>query len=545
MARRKKETRTFRIEDGDFGDAYDYAESLLQRKDIDRETAYETLLVFEALMQKLVDWGLDEETDLDVTGDSKIGDFSIKIGFEGRLFAPYEDGKDSIEDRLLKGHDDKLDYSYFSGYNLISITASRSFRTSLFACLVASLLATLVYIPLAYLISPEAQVTLLNSYIFPIEKLYTNAVLMVGTPMTFFSLLKNLTDTYVVSQRSSGMQSLQLKTLATSVLAIILASAGLIISGVHFAKTQGTDPVFVGHIDRAFSDIVSSLVEPSIFAPFEAILPVPLMVVALLVTYAMCSAGKHFDLLRQSMMACYALFSRMLRLVLAVLPFFCFFAILDVLLDSGTRAFVDIVGYCLMVNVSLLLLFASYAIRLRAHGIQVIPFVRKLVPLLRENVKIGSAINATPYNIRYCSRVYGMDRSLLERNLPVLAQINLDGNCFIIMFFAVAFVFLTGTSVSWLGLIGLGALVVLLSYGAPNQPGSILIGTLIIIMFFNSNELLCVAIYSEAFLGSAQNIVNVIGDIVQAAIEDKEHKDELAAEVQKTEHKDKAEQVVA
>ena len=60
----------------------------------------------------------------------------------------------------------------------------------------------------------------------------------------------------------------------------------------------------------------------------------------------------------------------------------------------------------------------------------------------------------------------------------------------------------------------------MLSLGAPNQPGSILIGTLIVTMYLNSYDMLCAAICSEAFLGSAQNIVNVIGDIVAAAIED-------------------------
>ena len=169
-------------------------------------------------------------------------------------------------------------------------------------------------------------------------------------------------------------------------------------------------------------------------------------------------------------------------------------------------------------------MLAAYAIRLRLHGVEVIPFARKLGPLLRENIRIGSAIDAAPYNVRYCSKTFNMDRAMLDRDLPVLAEINLDGNCFLLVFFTLAFAFATGTDLSWLNLIGLAALVLFLSFGAPNQPGSILVGMLIITMYLNSLEVVCVAIYLESFFGIAQNAVNVIGDIVMVAIEDSKEK---------------------
>ena len=172
-------------------------------------------------------------------------------------------------------------------------------------------------------------------------------------------------------------------------------------------------------------------------------------------------------------------------------------------------------------SINFLLLLASYAIRMRAHGIRITPFLRKLGPLIKENLRIDSAIDAAPFNVRYCARTYGMNREKLERYLPVLAQINLDGNCFIIMLATLAFMFLTDTNVSWIALAGITTLVLFLSFGAPNQPGGILIGTLIITTYLHSYEVLCAAIYAEAFLGSILGIVNVIGDIVTVAIDER------------------------
>ena len=510
----------FKVREEDFGAAFSFVEKILTREDVNEKVASEALLVFEALFQKLLDSGLDKNTTLEISEAKKLGDLSVRIGFEGKAFVPYADGEASVEDKILRGHDDKLDCSYRAGYNVISITVSRSYRKSLFACFIATLCAIAVYAILYFTVDVQGRHELLQGYVFPLERMYANAALMVGAPMTFFALLKNLTDTYVVSERNFDIKGIQMKTLGTSIFAILLAFLTYFILSLPFASLEGIDSAYGGSVtNSSFEEIVVSLVPPSIFEPFEALSPIPLIIVALLVTYALCSTGKHFDSLRQAMEACYALFSRMLRVVIAILPFFCFLAFMDVLLSSNLWAILIVFGSSAVFNVSFLPLLASYAIRLRAHGIQVIQFVRELLPLIRENLKIGSAIDAIPFNVRYCARTYGMNRNRLEQSLPVLAQINLDGNCFILMLLALVFVFLTGTDVTWLNFAGIAVLVLFLSFGTPNQPGGILIGTLIITAYLGSYQVLCMAIYAEAFLRSSLGIVNIIGDIVTVAIE--------------------------
>ena len=372
--------QSFHIQDGDFKDAYTFVEKMLTRKDISKQAASEALVVFESLMQKLVDWGLDADTVLDISGVSKLGDLSIKIGFEGRMFAPYTDGADSLEDRILKGHDDKLDFSYRTGYNSITISVRRAMHKSLIACAVATLCAFICFAYIDNTMDAQTKTSLLNGYVFPIEKLYTNAALMVGAPMTFFSLMRNLTSAYITAQRDSSVRRLQVKTLGTSILAIVLAFVSSLLTFLLFSQVESFATEFTLPVDRSFAEIITELIPPSIFEPFEAISPVPLMVVALLTTYAMCSAGKHFDFLHQTLMACYTIFSRMLHVVIAVLPFFCFFAVLDMLIASGYKTVLELLGFCIAVVVALLLLFAAYAIRLRAAGIKVIPFVRDIFP---------------------------------------------------------------------------------------------------------------------------------------------------------------------
>ena len=72
-----------------------------------------------------------------------------------------------------------------------------------------------------------------------------------------------------------------------------------------------------------------------------------------------------------------------------------------------------------------------------------------------------------------------MTCSRISDKFRVLAQLNLDGNCYFIMLIGMLFIFMMGSQASWYHILVIAILVLFLSFGAPNQPGSILIGTLI------------------------------------------------------------------
>ena len=503
--------------------AVGFVEELLSRYRIFSEEANDTKLVFEALLQELSNQGFGEDTIVDISARRQLGGLSLTIGFEGKVFAPPTTDDGNHERFILVSLGDKVSYNYLAGYNTVRITVARSYRNSLYLCLLATALAMLVYLPINFLVDPADQKLLLKEYVFPLEQLYINAVLMVGAPVTLFSLLHNFTDTYIVSERHSGIQTIQVKTLGTSILAILLAIASALIIETLFSGLAGYEDTVGAHSPiTSFAEVVPALIPSGIFKPFDELSPIPMIAVSLLVTYALCSIGTYFDAMKKGVEAYYALFSRMLNAIMAALPLFCFIAFMDVLLDGGYSGFLDIAGYIALPIVSTLVLLASYAVRLRLHGIEVIPFAKKIFPLLRENFKIGSAISATPLNIRYCVKNLGMDRTRLTRIMPVLAELNLDGNCFIIMLGSLLLAFLSGADISPIDLAMIGLLVLFLSLGAPNQPGSILIGSLIVAFYLSSSsDALTMAIYLEAFLGSLQNLINVTGDIVMAAILEK------------------------
>ena len=517
MAIRNRNTQRISVQADEYGKASQLAEGLMERANVTSKAAAEATLVLEALFHEIAEQGLGDSASIDVTGHVRPGEVQIVVGFEGDVFVPPEGSIESPEGKILQGFGDRISYSYRSGYNTIQIAIRRSYRNSFYYGIIGLVLALVAYVPIEFALDAQAQSILLEDYIVPLEQLFGKAMLMIGAPMTFFSLMKNLTETYIVSERESGLGKLQLKTIVTSFIAVALAFAALFTFRLPFSGSSGSSLLHdYANYDVSFAEFADSLLPSNIFDGFGSVSPMPLIIIALLSTYALCTTGKHFDALKSALDACYALCSHILRAVMVGLPFFGFLAFLESFMKYSPMFILYIAEYLALMALGVLFLFGSYAIRLRIGGVKVVPFVKKIVPLVRENFKIDSVLEAVPLNIRYCARNFGLSREKLEKNMPVLAQINLDGNCLLVTLASLTFLFAAGTDVTWEDYAIMALLVVFLSLGAPNQPGSLIISLLIITNYFHMDGMVDVTIFMEVLLGSALNIINVIGDVVMA-----------------------------
>ena len=506
-----------------FETADTFIEQWLSENRFSKNNIIETKLLFEALFRDIIEQGFDQDTMLTIKAQRSFGEYNIKFGFEGKSYVPVEKSKDKVspELRIVQAYHDKIGYRYRSGYNSIRVVVKRNYQSSLLYSLIGIVLAILLYLLLNSMMSADKMVEIDKSYLMPLMNQFANAMLMVGAPVTFFSLVKNLTDIYIISEKSSSDRKLQIKTIVTSLIAILLAIGTSFVITVLLSHREGYlegQEAFKGGMNA--TQFISSLIPSSIFEPFETYLPFPIIIVALLTTYAFCSVGEYFDVIQKVANVCFTFFSKMLNVVIFTLPFFCFIAILSSLFTDGFINLLVLGEFVVMVFFSLIVMAAFYLIRLLIGGVRIIPFVKKFPPLLWENYKINSAIDALPFNIRYCSREYGFDRKRISAKLPILAQTNQDGNCYLIMLVSMLFIYMLGIDVSLLQIIGIAVLILFLSIGAPNQPGSILIGMLIITFYLQANELILIAIYAEVFFGALQNAINVVGDIVTVAIEE-------------------------
>ena len=500
-----------------------YVEQILKDEKMSDTVRNETLLVFETILQDVFAQRERDDSPVTIRKEKKWGSSFIQIGYEDKMYAHESlDSKDlSPEEKILKAYNDRIGYHFFSGYNTITITIKHSRGTYLMPCILGILLALIIYTILHLILDENEEHYLLNGVVFPIETWCGNLLLMVGTPVTFISFLKNLTDSYIVIDRHSDIKKIRRAIIRSSVMAVLLAlfTSWLIFQFVQDPQIDYGSPM---SLDRSIPELLETLIPADIVTPFMTMSPFPLLILATLTTLTLCTVGRYFDRMKKVIDTCYAVFSRMLTIIMYGLPFYVFLAFMDLLLDAGYSTFLLVLKLSLAIMLSISVMVIFYLFRLVRRKIPVRPFVKKLGPLLRENYRIGSALDAAPFNIRYCARNWNMDRKKLEINIPVLAEINLDGNCFFVTLIPLVIVFASNTEVSIVNMLLIGVLVFFLSLGAPNQPGSVLIGLLIVLNFMQASALISNAIISEVFFGGLLNLVNVIGDIVTVAEMEKE-----------------------
>ena len=488
---------------------------------ISKEIVMETMLVIEALFHNLLAQGLSRKTTLNLSCRKNLGNVVIQIRYKGKMAYLFSEEDDEIspENHILQAYEDRLNSSYISGINSFQITVKRKHLRSLLYCGIGILCAFLAYLPIRGLMTKDEQHNIVVNYLQPIQQVFGNAAFMIGAPVTFLSLLRNLTNTYILSERDSIVRRLGIKAVTTSVISILLA----IIMGFLLLSHYQIPGVYVERESAGgLTELIAEIIPASIFEPFETVSPIPLIVLALINTYALCSSGKHFMKLKQTVDICYSVFSSMIGLVLYVFPCIFFVMFLELLLINDLVILQFLIGGSLLILAGSASLAVFYLIRLKIGGVKILSFLKKIPSLLMENCRINSAIDAVPFNIRYCVRNYGMNRKRLERMLPILDQIMFDGNCYLLMSVALFIAFCLGVNITWFILLITALLVFFLSLGAPNQPGGMLIGSMIILKYFglNDTKYTFIAIFFEAALGIVQNLINTTGDIVTATIEE-------------------------
>ena len=343
-------------------EAKSFIDAKLKRRGISQEIREESLDVFDALFDHMTRQGYGEDTTVKVKMKNDSGEIHINLGFEGKRFIPVDEdaGPVSAEDTVLKEYEDLYDCSYQDGYNSIDIVVSRSFRTKLFLNFAGILMAVVIFIPLSAVFGPAQCAKLGKEIAFPLVKLFANAMLMIGAPVTFFSLLKNFTDIYIISEKNSASQRMQVKTIITSVIAIILAIvAGLVISEIIGGQLRQLGGAGVPLETPTSKELIESLMPSSIFVPFETLSPFPLIFLTAIVVYAFCTVGKYFDKLKTAVDVCFTLFSKMLNVVMSAFPFFCVMALLCPLLEGGFDNLLSLVYIVALCSVSMVLMFSG------------------------------------------------------------------------------------------------------------------------------------------------------------------------------------------
>ncbi|MGI6020605.1 MAG: dicarboxylate/amino acid:cation symporter [Lachnospiraceae bacterium] len=504
-----------------FSEARDFFEKELIRRRVPKQIVLENVLLFEELFLRIFETCGPDTRKLNIKVIDNQGGVRVKIRYRGDRFS-YDYSDDEIMDSgasILRRYEDKISLTYRRAVNTLGINVSRARGKNAAINLGALALALLCYLIMRLILSGEQINSVSENVVYPLQKMFVNLMIMISAPVTLFSLVTNLTDVFVMADYRLNTKRMIRGIVFTSIGSAVLAYLLFQPTGILLVGKEAASGLVPSHISENFIYQLQNIAPSDIFQPFKEISPFPLIVLAFLSAYSLCSIKKHFDDVKTLFDSVCTFFCRILEIIMAFFPVIIFLSFLHSFIEKGAVYVLRLFIIAAFGMAGILIMMAVYGVMLLINRINPVEFFKKVWPGVAENLRIGSTIDAIPYNTRFLRRSLGISIDILDIGLPIMSQINLDGNCFIIMGMTVLCANVEGYYITAAQGIVLTILIFALSLGAPNQPGSVLIGLIITFTFVGiPMEYIPTIIFMEAFLGPWITAINGVGNFINIAI---------------------------
>lgn len=511
-----KTTKTFPAEMSSITDIIEYSEKCLKISHINEKLLLEYRLLIEEVCIKLIEKAPAEE-EFSVTTKTKHNNATVIFSVSGTPVILEQEGPDDFGGIIISEFSDYLRQSYYSGTNHITFsTANRSSFQWIVLSIAMSVITSWI---LSALLTPEQLTYVKSSIVLPINLVFASMMKTLATPLVFFSIAALIVRLYRTFDHDIRLVRLFAAYLITSFSAI---GGGLVIYLITKDFSAAMDlsaykTEAIPGMGNTLSEFLLQFAIDNIIEIFVMFNPLPMLIMAIILGFAACTIfGKEGKSIRSFITNMSKLFGRMLSIIFAGIPIFLYFSLLTAWLEYGIPGYIQMTAPFLLSLLLLLIpMLIIYTLQLAAGGINPFTFIRDYRSILIENIKIGSNINALPYNKRMLARKVRMPSAILKEGLQLGSYVNMDGNCLIISFTAFCMLAGCGDDITLARTVGLTMIIILVSIGAPNQPGSFLIGTTFILSYVGLSQDLCVTmIMIEALTSKIYSSINSIGDIV-------------------------------
>ena len=116
MSLSKNRTLEIPLKQESYETADQFIKQWMMQKRIDERSTFETMLLFEALFQDMIEQGYGQDTILTIKAQKNLGEYNITLGFEGESYIPSmkKDQKNiSPELQIVQAYSDKV-ITYFT-----------------------------------------------------------------------------------------------------------------------------------------------------------------------------------------------------------------------------------------------------------------------------------------------------------------------------------------------------------------------------------------------------------------------------------------------
>ncbi|MCQ2751789.1 MAG: dicarboxylate/amino acid:cation symporter [Coriobacteriales bacterium] len=358
-----------------------------------------------------------------------------------------------------------------SGQLIITVKASSSF---VFIKSLVIIIAALLIGNLGRLIlPPDLAGAFTDSFTGPLVQLFLDAVTLIATPVTFFAIISTSAFFYTFLREKESGRTLLVRYLLSAAIAVIVGSFLFFISPhlVEFNSLSSdcyADPA----ISENIPDFFASLIPKNIIDPFTNGNAIQLLVLAIIIGVAVGALRATQPFVGKLIDAINSIFIYILGMIFRLAPYVLFFSVFNITLSIGTEYVLMLLLVFVFMVLGIIVIMLMRLVILAFRGVNIKWFLKKYKPFIKPVFLTGSTIDAIPYNINTAQKEFGLDKEYLNTTITFCAHNNMDGNCLFLAIVCQVLFYIAGIELDVGVMFLLIFFAILLSAGAPNQPGS-------------------------------------------------------------------------
>ena len=515
-------------------EALDFVSETLKRYKQPSKTVYETMLLTEETMVRLMSAATGDET-VKIKIIKNIGIAVVTLSVPGAELPLEEkigaamdlDTSDlgyetdaAIRSILLQAYADKIKYRHKNGVNTIKIIVGMVERQLAMLTLIA-FLSAIVLGALGVAVMPEAWISTMDEYIFlPIEKMFISILQLITAPAVFFSIICCVSRFTEFTEPGRVTFKIFAWYTISNILAVIIGiqvfqwiepgEQGMF---THLVENQVLGTQASG--DISVMDTIISTVPSNIVEPFLNINSMQLVFMALLCGIAVGTIGNFSGAVKNFFAAGDVLFSKVTSIIMNVVPIAVFCATFSVMINSGFRVWLSVAEMVATVLIGVLLIMLFYlAIVLCVGRLNPFTFLKKYYPEMKSTFVQGSGLASIPNTIHCCKHKFGISSKIYSFSIPFGATVNLDGNCVYLTIAGLFLARLCGIDLFSANIFSLIFAIIILSVGAPITPGSALLCLFVLLTQMGvSLDITILIMGVNFFIEMLLAMANTMGDV--------------------------------
>lgn len=499
-----------------------FVESALENSNLAKRDYHQALLISEEIVAKFQE--TEKVSKFKVSVSKSFGEYSIRLTFlSQRPFELTEESEDDISGKILHYYGEKIRIRYRNGMNTVTILASQSFTRYLRLSAIAFAAAMILSGIMCLMTSQEIRSIILEKAIWPAEDIFIKAVCMLATPVTFFCIVSNVASYTNLVDRYPDVKKLIMRYVMTSVIAI----------GIGYTAFLGLRPLVLnfgtmeefhvnGKTTLNFSTVwnaLESMVPDNILSPFTSSETLPMLFLAVISGISVGIIDRQSGKCKELVDMIRSFFCKMLYIVFELGALMIFFCFTDAIMYSGWIVLPYLFYLFLAIVFVLIVLNLVYMADLVCHRIAPGKLYQTMGRCFVESFLIGSSVDAIPNTLRHCTEKLDLPKRPLEVSIPLGANMNMDGNCATLMFLMPVLGLITGVELSLVEVFVMGLTILVLSLGAPNQPGSLTVAAMVLLPQLGlTQSVMTTVIIIELITCRILAASNVLGDVVCSKI---------------------------